>query len=211
MAAYNTLFVSEEKIKSATSIHQSVSPADLQPYILQSQDLYLQNYLGSTFYQQLQTQINASTVTTANRYLLDNFIGPMLCNYALYHALPFLKYKIFNKSIMSANGETSNSIDLDELKFLQNEVRSVAENYTKLMQLYLKNNAVDYPAYVSPLLTDGMLPDKKTPYFSGLQTNSKYFNYKRNKNYPYGDGQRPSGSYGSSYNDGCIGCDDRQA
>ena len=209
MAVYNVLMISEEKLKSYTSIHESVSPDELVPYILQSQDLYLQNYLGATYYQQLQNQITAGTVTTANRYLLDNFIGNLLCNYAMYHALPFLKYKVFNKSILSPSSETAENIQLDELKFLQNEVRSVAENYTKLMQIFLQNNPNDYPAWTSPNVLDGMAPDKKTPFFGGLQTNSRWFNYKKYRNYPYGTGERGPGT-GNGYieSDQCFGCGD---
>jgi hypothetical protein len=211
MAAYNVLMVSEEKLKSYTSIHQSVSPDDLQPYILQSQDLYLQNYLGATFYQQLQDQILADSVTVANRYLLDNYIGTLLCNYGFYHALPFLKYKIFNKSILAPNSESAPGVSIEELKFLQNEVRSVAENYTKLMQIFLQNNQGDYPAYTSPNPLDGMTPDRKTPFFGGIQTNSKWFNWKKYRNYPYGTGERGpayGGGNGINSNEQCYGCGD---
>jgi hypothetical protein len=209
MSVYNVLMISEEKLKSYTSIHESVSPDELVPYILQSQDIYLQGYLGATFYQQLQNQITAGVITTPNRYLLDNYIGNILCNFAMYHALPFLKYKVFNKSILSPSSETAENIGLDELKFLQNEVRSVAENYTKLMQIYLQNHPNDYPAWTSPNVLDGVAPDKKTPYFGGLQTNSKWFNYKKYRNYPYGTGERgPWGGNGIWYDDQCYGCGD---
>ena len=209
MAVYNVLMISEEKLKSYTSIHESVSPDELVPYILQSQDLYLQNYLGATYYQQLQAQITAGTVTTANRFLLDNYIGNLLCNYAMYHALPFLKYKVFNKSILSPSSETAENIQLDELKFLQNEVRSVAENYTKLMQIFLQNNPNDYPAYTSPQPLDGLTPDRKTPFFGGLQTNSRWFNWKKYRAYPYGSGERgPWTGNGYIESDQCYGCSD---
>jgi hypothetical protein len=142
MAITNVLFVSETKLKSYTSIHQSVSPDDLQPFILQAQDIYLQNYLGATFYQELQTQITNNTLTIPNKKVLDDFIGAMLCNYALYHALPFLKYKL---------------------------------------TVFLRNNLTDYPSYNSADFLDGITPDRDTPYFSGLQTNSS-FNLSRNRN-----------------------------
>ena len=89
-------------------------------------------------------------------------------------ALPFLKYKVFNKSIMNNDSESGQSIDLDALKFLQNEVRSVAENYTKMLTTYLRNNLTDYPSYNNFDWLDGITPDKGTPYFSGIQTNSSF-------------------------------------
>ena len=210
MAVQNVLFISEEKLKSFTSIHQSVSPTDLTPYVLQAQDIYLQNYLGATFYQQLQDQVRAGIISVPNRYILDNYIGPLLCNFAMYHALPFLAYKIFNKSVLKPNSENAPSVELDEVKFLQSQVREVAESYTKFMQIYLRNNLSLYPAYAAAVSTDGITPDRKTPYFSGLQTNSTFFNYKKYRNYPYGTGTRPDGFGG--FSDGtdqqCYGCGD---
>jgi hypothetical protein len=128
----------------------------------------------------------------------------------MYHALPFLKYKVFNKSILSPTQENAGSIGLDELKFLQNQVREVAESYVDQMQIYLANHLSDYPAYGNANSTDGMAPDKKTPYFGGLQTNSKFFNYRKYRNYPYGTGTRPNGYGGGQNNDGstCYGCGD---
>ena len=210
MSAYNVLMISEEKLKSYTSIHESVSPEDLTPYVLQAQDIYMLNYLGQTFYTQLKTQITNGTVSTPNRWLLDNYIGSILCNYAMYHALPFLKYKVFNKSILSPTQENAGSIGLDELKFLQNQVREVAESYTDQMQIYLANNLSQYPAYGNANSTDGQAPDRKTPYFGGLQTNSQFFNWRKYRNYPYGTGTRPSGWGGNQNNDGstCYGCGD---
>lgn len=207
MSAYNVLFVSEEKLKSFTSIHQSVSPVDLTPYVLQAQEIYLLNYLGQTFYNQLVAQIKAGTLNTPNRYLLDNFIGQLLCNYSFYHALPFLSYKVFNKSVLKPNSETAPSIELDELKFLQSQVREVAESYVKQMQIYLNNNLNLYPAYAASVSQDGITPDKATPYFAGLQTNSKFFNYKKYNNYPYGRSTRPGGwGVGNGDPNGCDNC-----
>lgn len=209
MPAYNVLFVSEEKLKSFTSIHESVSPEDLTPYVLQAQDIYLLNYLGQTFYNQLKAQITAGIISAPNITLLNNYIGPILVNYSFYHALPFLAYKVFNKSVLKPNSENAPSVELNEVKFLQAQVREVAESYVDQMQVYLQNNLSDYPAYASANTQDGQSPDKKTPYFSGVQTNSKFFNYRKYENYPYGRGTRPAGGMSSNNDDSqCYGCGD---
>lgn len=212
MSAYNVLFISEEKLKSYTSIHESVSPEDLVPYVLQAQDIYLRNYLGGTFYNQLKEQVRNGAVNTPNRLLLDDFIGPILCNYSFYHAIPFLAYKIFNKSILKPNSENAPSVELDEVKFLQSNVQQVAESYVDQMQRYLAYHLNLYPAYANWNANDGQqAPDTKKPYFSGLQTNSQYFNYKKYRNYPYGTGTSPGGAGGyggyGDYVQPCGNCD----
>jgi len=162
------LFISEERLKAFTSVNQNVSPLDLMPYVLQSQDIELQYQIGSTFYFQLRDQVLSGTVTPANQFLLDNYIGSMLCNYALERALPFLKYKFFNKSVLSPSSENADSITLEELKFLQQEVRSTAQVYAKRMIEWIINHPADYPTYFSQNVLDGQMPAGDGPFRGGL-------------------------------------------
>jgi len=178
MSANRALFVSELKLKAFTSIHASVSPTDLQPFVIQAQDLMLHDILGSTFYRQLESQIVNNTVTAANRTILDDFISPFICNYAMVFALPALTFKIYQKSVLKPGSESSSNISLDELKFLIQQAENVAENYAKQLQLYLKNNLHLYPAYQNYILADGLAPNKSSPYFSGIVTNSKVYKRK---------------------------------
>jgi hypothetical protein len=162
------LFVSEERLKAFTSVNQNVSPLDLMPYILQAQDIELQYTIGSTFYFQLRDQVLSGTVSVANQFLLDNYIGSAMCNYGLERALPFLKYKIYNKSVLSPSSENSESITLEELKFLQQEVRSTAQVYMKRMIEWIINHPADYPTYFSQNVLDGQMPAGDGPYMNNL-------------------------------------------
>jgi len=168
MANPIVLFVSEEKLKSFTSINYNVSPADLQPFVLQAQDVYLQNYIGATYYHALQTRILANTLTVADQSLLDNYIGNALVNFTLYMALPFLKYKILNKSVMNPTSESSAETNFQELTFIMNQVKQVAESYTKQMILWMQNHPSDYPEYITQNYKDGIIADKGNPYTAGL-------------------------------------------
>jgi hypothetical protein len=179
MAQKLALLVSEEKLKAFTSINQNVSPADLIPYILQSQDIVLQNYIGATYYMQLKNQVVSNTVSTDNQFLLDNYIGNALCNWGLFYALPFLKYKIFNKSVVSPTSENSDSITLEELKFLMEQVRSAGETYMKRMIEWMVLHPGAYQAYVAPRVLDGQLPERGNPYFGSLVTPKQPYAWKK--------------------------------
>lgn len=173
------LFVSEEKLKYFTSVNQNVSPNDLVPYILQAQDIYLQNFIGATYYQSLKSKVLAGQITGPDQYLMDNYIGSALCNWGLMMALPFLKYKIFNKSVLSPKSETADSITLEELKFLQNECRNTAETYTKRMIEWMVLHPGDYPDYITPDVLDGQLPDRGNPYHNTIVTPHQPYAYKK--------------------------------
>jgi hypothetical protein len=179
MAQKLALLVSEEKLKAFTSINQNVSPADLIPYILQSQDIVLQNYIGATYYIQLKNQVVTGTVSPDNQFLLDNYIGNAMCNWGLFYALPFLKYKIFNKSVVSPTSENSESITLEELKFLMEQVRSAGETYMKRMIEWMVLHPGAYQAYVAPQVLDGQLPERGNPYFGSLVTPKQPYAWKK--------------------------------
>jgi hypothetical protein len=179
MAQKLALLVSEEKLKAFTSINQNVSPADLIPYILQSQDIVLQNYIGATYYMQLKNQVVSNTVSTDNQFLLDNYIGNAMCNWGLFYALPFLKYKIFNKSVVSPTSENSEPITLEELKFLMEQVRSAGETYMKRMIEWMVLHPGAYQAYVAPRVLDGQLPERGNPYFGSLVTPKQPYAWKK--------------------------------
>ena len=179
MAQKLALLVSEEKLKAFTSINQNVSPADLIPYILQSQDIVLQNYIGATYYMELKNQVVTGTVSPDNQFLLDNYIGNAMCNWGLFYALPFLKYKIFNKSVVSPTSENSESITLEELKFLMEQVRSAGETYIKRMIEWMVLHPGAYQAYVAPQVLDGQLPERGNPYFGSLVTPKQPYAWKK--------------------------------
>ena len=179
MAQKLALLVSEEKLKAFTSINQNVSPADLIPYILQSQDIVLQNYIGATYYIELKNQVVAGTVSSDNQFLLDNYIGNALCNWGLFYAFPFLKYKLMNKSVVSPTSENSDSITLEELKFLMEQVRSAGETYMKRMIEWMVLHPGAYQAYVAPRVLDGQLPERGNPYFGSLVTPKQPYAWKK--------------------------------
>lgn len=179
MAQKLALLVSEEKLKAFTSINQNVSPADLIPSILQAQDIVLQNYIGATYYIQLKNEVVTGTVSPDNQFLLDNYIGNAMCNWGLFYALPFLKYKIFNKSVVSPTSESSESITLEELKFLMEQVRSAGETYIKRMIEWMVLHPGAYQAYVAPQVLDGQLPERGNPYFGSLVTPKQPYAWKK--------------------------------
>lgn len=173
------LFVSEQKLKSFSSINQNVSPLDLVPYILQSQDIELQYYFGSTFYFSLKDQVLNGTVTADNQFLLDNYVGNALVNYGLYRALPFLKYKIYNKSVLSPNSESADTITLEELQFLQAQAKSTAEVYmTRCMEWILLHPGA-YPVFFSQKVTDGQMPSYDTPIGGSIVTSNRPYAWRK--------------------------------
>jgi len=160
------LFISEAKLKDSTAINLNVDPNTILPYILQAQRIYIEPKLGTPLYQKLEAEITAGTLTGAYKTLVDDYIGDMLPNWAFYHAIPFLRFKIENGNIYSKTSETGNALSTEEAQHLREEVRNTAEYYTERMIDYVCNNTSSFPEYSTNSGAD-VNPDQNA-YYNGM-------------------------------------------
>lgn len=169
----NVIFISEALLKSTTSVHINVEPDDLMPFVVQAQDTYIQELLGTKFYNSLKTKVINTSLTNAEKTLLDEYISKCLAHFSVYLALPSLNYKIKNKSVLNPSSETSENTDLQELKYLRGTIKDTAEFYRERAREFLRDNEVDYPDYTNPGI-DGMMPNRHNTYSSGIVIPKRY-------------------------------------
>ena len=177
------LLVSEQRLKQWTQLDDNVRMNEITPHILQAQDIYIQNSLGTLLYNRIKDGVQADDLNSDETTLLKDYIGPTLMQYALYLMLPSIKYKIANQGVLNGSSEETTPTTLEELKYLRQTVLDLAEFYNKRLVKYFIDNPGMFPQYDAPG-TDGMMPDKKNPYFSGLVTGQSNLNYYEEK---YGD------------------------
>lgn len=160
-------FVSTDYIRQNTVIENNVDDNKIVPFIFKVQATYLQQALGTSFFDHLQTAFIGSSLTAAETALIREYIQPMVVEYTLYEVLPFLNYKATNKAISTENSEFSTPSGLDEIKYLRNSVRDMAEFYLKRLNKYLCDNLTLFPVYAASTGTDNLAKSSKS-YFSGI-------------------------------------------
>ncbi len=163
----NVLLISENKIKSWSALDDNVQVDDLVPFIIQAQDLYLQKSIGTLFFNRLKDGVAADNLTVTEKALLNDYIAQMLLNYALYMAIPSLKYKLTNGSIQSPTSETAQNATLEEVKWLRQTILDTAEFYDKNLRQYLIQHPTLFEQYNVPGIY-GIQPSKTSAYFSGI-------------------------------------------
>lgn len=175
------ILISEQRVKKLTNLDDNVRVEEITPFILQAQDLYLQDRLGTKFFDRLKAGVIANDLNADEQALLNDYIGSMLAHYALYLMLPGLKYKLVEKGILSGQSEETGATTLDELKYLRQTVLDTAEFYDERLRERLCDlPSGTFPEYSSPG-SDGMHPNSQKPYFSGLVTPT-YFRIPKNEN-----------------------------
>tara|TARA_R100001594_G_scaffold121338_1_gene157156 strand:+ start:479 stop:1057 length:579 start_codon:yes stop_codon:yes gene_type:complete len=169
MANY-VLFISEQKLKDSTAVNLNVDVDLLLPFIRQAQKLYVETKLGTDLNQKIKDLIVAGTIgNVGNEYyktLLDDYIGDMLPNMALFHAIPFLRFKVENGNIYSKTSETGTSLSTEEAQHLREEVKNTGEYYMERMIEYIKNNTTQFPEYSTNTGAD-VNPDSNA-YYAGM-------------------------------------------
>ena len=144
------LFINPTSIKNTSFVDENVDEKYIRVAIERAQYRYIRPIIGSGIYDELQTQINAGTLTALNTTLLTTYIQPAMGWWTLKELVYPMLYKFQNKNIAKKTSDNSNPIDLDEAVQLRNEFQNQAEELTESIRLYLLENDTDYPLYDNP-------------------------------------------------------------
>ena len=164
------LLISEQKLKDSTAIAQNLDTEILLPYVRQAQKLYVESKLGTKLTDKLKDLVKNGTLGNVGnenyKTLVDDYIGDMLPNWAFYHAVPFLRFKVENGNIYSKTSETGNSLTTEESQHLREEIRNTAEYYSERMIDYVRQNISFFPEYNTNTGAD-VDPDPNA-YYNGM-------------------------------------------
>ena len=145
------LFISEQKLKDSTAINLNVDDNLLLFGVREAQKLFVETALGTDLTQKLKDLITAGTIgaggNAAYKTLVDEYIGDMLPGYALYHAIPYLRFKVENGNIYSKTSETGTALTTEEAQHLREEVMNTASYYRERLIDYVRNNTSSFPEF----------------------------------------------------------------
>tara|TARA_R100000654_G_scaffold47133_1_gene73356 strand:- start:240 stop:812 length:573 start_codon:yes stop_codon:yes gene_type:complete len=145
------LFISESKLKDSTALNLNVDVDLLLPFVKEAQKLYVETALGTDLTQKLKDLITAGTVGNVGnenyKTLLDEYIGDMLPQYSLYHAVPYLRHKVENGNIYNKTSETGTALSTEEAQAFREEIMNTASYYRERLIDYIRNNTSSFPEY----------------------------------------------------------------
>lgn len=167
------LFISSARIKKLTGVYENLYDEYISPYTLQAQDIYVQEKLGTTMYQNLKTKVINDTLSGKETTLLNDYIAPMLAQYSIYLAIPNIHYQIKNKAVLNGTSEDGNPVTLSDVKYLRGQLMDTAQFYGERMREYLRANDTDFPDYIN-FDEDYMAPNKYSSYTQGIYIPKPY-------------------------------------
>ena len=144
-------------VTAAEVISNSFTNANTDPAlistntILLSELAHLKTAIGKKFYEELKTQNNDGTLTTANQTLMDDFLIRTLCWFARFEVINEVQSNSSSMGIVHNIDEFSTIIDPSELNAYKQDTYRKAEIYLQDMIEYLNDadNSADYPTYTA--------------------------------------------------------------
>lgn len=171
--ATNILIINPQFIKDNSPLAENIDSVLLTPFIKQCQMKYIERALGTDLLSKITNDISGGTLTGVYKTLVDEMVQPALNHWVIYESMPFLNYKITNKSVVSKNSDQSTAVGLDEVKYIRDGVRDTAEYFTSRMIKYVQARQSSYPEFYTNSDLDDIRPNKN-PYFSGIYLGNGY-------------------------------------
>ena len=159
------LFITRDDIVKFTALNGNVDTDKFIQFVKIAQDIHIQNYLGSKLFQKLQADIVAGTLSGNYLSLVTTYVKPMLIHWGMVEYLPFAAYTIANKGIYKHSSENAENVDKNEVDYLLEKERSIAQHYTERFIEYMSFNNNLFPEYRANKNND-MFPDSMNNYVS---------------------------------------------
>jgi hypothetical protein len=155
--------ISEQRLKDFTPINENVDTSELRFSIQMAQNIFVQESLGTNLFEHMLHLISGGTITQpANihyKNLLDDFIAPMLTQFAFYLSLDNFFVKFVNIGLQSFRSEQSNPIGIKEFQFMKNSAKNQAEFLDNLLRRHLIFNNQNFPQYTLTTNNGQLIPE----------------------------------------------------
>ena len=153
------LFVKREDIVRNTILDGNVDTDKFIQFIKIAQEIHIRNYLGTDLYNKISADIIAGTLSGNYLSLVTTYVQPMLIHYAMVDYLPFASFSIKNGGVYKHTSENSEIASKEEIDYLVQKERDIAEYYTRRFIDYMSFNQSLFPEYYSNS-NDDIFPDK---------------------------------------------------
>ena len=141
------LLITRDDIVRYTAVNGNTDVDKLIQYVKIAQDIHMQNYMGTKLLNKIKADIIANTLSGNYLSLTVNYLKPMLIHWAMVEYMPFAAYTIANKGVYKHSSENSVNVEKNEVDFLIEKERSIAQNYTERFIDYINFNNSLFPEY----------------------------------------------------------------
>lgn len=169
----NIILLSEARLKAFTDLNDYVDPDLLKSAIREAQILYLTNVLGTRLYNKIMEDVEAGTLATDYKNLIDDYILDYLLYATYYVALEYIWLRPRNNGLLQPQGgDNATSVDMQVYDKKRRSVENKLEYFGERLVTHLCFNTEKFPEY-SQAVNDEIPADQKTQYGTPFVFRSK--------------------------------------
>ena len=162
------LFITREDLVRNSIIDGNVDYDKIIQFVKVSQEIDIQNLLGTDLYNKISADIisgagGGAGLTGNYLTLVNDFVQPTLIWFAQMNYIPFSAYTIAKGGVYKHQAENSQTVDKNEVDYLVAKAREYANYYSTRLVDYLCFNSSLFPEYTSNTNND-ISPDSDTTF-----------------------------------------------
>lgn len=161
-----TYFVTKAYLESQTAITKNVAASEVEPFIATAAQTWMQDILGTYFFDYLVAKFNAQTLNAAETTLVEK-MKPAIAWRAAADCVVALTYQIKNKGLQKQLGDNSESVELDEMGYVKEHIEGKAEFFESFVYKYLKKNKELFAEFTADENDDGVITPQDEDNFNG--------------------------------------------
>jgi hypothetical protein len=146
-ATFSAIFIDDEYLKTYSPLGKSIDVDEIYPFVENSQDIYIQDVLGTPLYIDLTYKLFTGVTYSSMESQLVDICSKSLCYWTVYMALPHLYLRIRNAGVVKSQSENTQNSDLNELKYLKEEMKNLATFWNQRVVSFLCDNSTSFPLY----------------------------------------------------------------
>jgi len=163
------LLITRDDLVRLTALNGNTDTDKFIQFIKIAQDIHIENYLGTQLLTKLKDLVLSGDIDDPQfsdyKDLLELYVKPMLIYWSMVEYLPFAAYTIANKGVYKHSSENAENVDKNEVDFLLEKERQIAQHYTERFISYMSFNQDLFPEYNQNVNQD-MYPDTTNNYTS---------------------------------------------
>jgi|TARA_R110000823_G_scaffold279960_1_gene398204 hypothetical protein len=147
------LFINRTDLVRNSILDGSVDTDKFIQFIKISQQINIQNYLGSKLYDKYSLIVENGDINNAPfadyKELLNEYIQPMLIWFAQVDYIPFAAYSIKNGGVFKGTSENAETVNKTEVDYLVEKARTYADWYARRFVDHMTFNQSKFPEYTT--------------------------------------------------------------
>ena len=141
------LLITRDDLVRFTALNGNIDTDTFIQWIKVAQDIHIQQYTGTDLLNKIKADIVAGTLANPYLDLVETYLKPMLIHWAMVEYLPFMAYTMANKGIFKHSSENAQNVEKNEVDFLIDKQRYLAQNYTERFVQFMIFSGNTFPEY----------------------------------------------------------------